>query len=275
MSTETSLPESSPERIPGWRRSLWFRVPVVLVFIWIVCLLACWWPSRSAWSVFGVNGMVETPQGTLQNRLRNSSGFASYVSRYLAMDTEVISAWLIGTGVDDQWLVRLSRFPQLKQVSLDGGQVGPGLHHLAGLSKLEFVHVSGHQMRNKNGWIDHIDSRISARHFLLVPQLETLTLSNFREQITDLDQLKTHPRLHSLFLGEIVSLSDTLKQLEACPNIPKLAIYHTASLDTLTIESLGRLKHLKSLVLTGNEKSDDVDARLKLMLPKTQITWRK
>lgn len=275
MSTETSLPESSPKRRPAWHRSLWFRIPVVLLCIWTICLLACWWPSRSAWSVFGVNGMVEMPQGTLQNRLRNSTGFANYASRYLAMDTEVISAWLIGTGVEDEWLVRLSHFPQLRQISLDGGQVGPGLRHVAGLPGLKQIHVSGHQMRNKNGWIDHIDSKISARHFLLVPQLETVTFSGFREQITDLDQLKTHPHLHSLYLGEIEFLSDALKQLEACPNIQHLSINQSAPLDDATIESLGRLRHVKVLALTGTKKSDDLNARLKVMLPETQISWMR
>lgn len=39
--------------------------------------------------------------------------------------------------------------------------------------------------------------------------------------------------------------------------------------------SFDRLKHVKALALTETKKSDDLNARLKVMLPETQIRWMR
>ncbi|MBS0202546.1 MAG: hypothetical protein JSS49_06560 [Planctomycetes bacterium] len=274
MSTDTPQSTAAPFRRQTWHRSLWIRILGVLFLIWGIGLLACWWPSRSAWAVFGVNGLVETPPGTLQNRLRNGSGWSNYVSRFLAMDTEVTSAWLLGTGVDDQWLAPLSRFRKLERITLDGGQVGPGLQHLANLPNLTEIHVIGKQMRKKNGRIDHIDSTISGRHFLSVPQLKSLMLAGFNGGISDLYQLQSHPNLKTVSLQSISGLGEVLKQLEGCQNIESLSISPTNNQDAFPLESLGRMSHLKFLEIFGYKQDADLDTRLKSLLPTTRIGWR-
>ncbi|HEY4263343.1 MAG TPA: hypothetical protein VGM98_24485 [Schlesneria sp.] len=276
-----------------WWRSLWVRIPLMIALMWVIVGLVCWWPSRSAWAVFGVNGLAETSQSANWQR----SVLPNFARRYLIQDRDVTSVLLFGTAVDDQWLVRLRRFPRLEQAALDGGQIGSGLQHLADLRDLKRISVSGTQRRVIRGWIDHVDSTISGRHFLLVPQLESLLLSGFKETVSDLDQLSQHPQLRVLSLNEISPLHEVLSQIENCRNIKSLSIYQKALLDPEAIASLCRMSHLETLTLYGENrgavrilldpqpdaletltlrrstKGVDVNAQLKQSLPKTSIVW--
>lgn len=281
VSAMNALASSSPveseiliKRRWKWWRSLWVRILAIVALMWIITGLFLWSHCRSAWAVFRVNGLAETSQNSPLQSLRRSSGLGHYVSEFFIQDRDVVTVLLFNTAVNDQWLVRLRRFPRLANAALDGGQIGPGLQNLADLPDLKMISVSGSQMTIIRNWIDHIDSTISGRHFLLIPQLESLALSGFKGTISDLDQLDQHPHLHSLSLNSISQLSQVLKQIENCQNIKSLSIHQQEAFDEDAFQSLCRMPHLQTLTISNRNKMDVVDSQLKQSLKSTTIVWR-
>lgn len=267
-------PEVLAKRPWPWWRSLWVRIPAVVALMWVVTGLFLWSQCRSTWAVFRVNGVAEPAPNSLLHSLRQSSGPASYFSEFFIQDRDVVNVLLFNTAVNDQWLVRLRRFPKLKHASLDGGQIGPGLQNLADLPDLKMIHVVGSQMTIVRNWIDHIDSTISGRHFLLLPQLESLVLSGFKGTISDLDQLAQHPHLQHLSLNQISRINLVLKQIENCQNIKSLSIHQKDDLDEAALQSLCRMPHLEILRINNLKKTDSVDKQLQQSLKSTKILWQ-
>lgn len=278
MNTLTSIGPVEPEilvkRPWKWWRLLWVRCLAAFVLMWVVTWVFLWSYCRSAWAVFRVNGVASPPHDSPLQSFRRVSGLASYVGEFFVQDRDVVSVLLFNTGVDDQWLVRLRRFTKLTNAALDGGQVGPGLQNLADLPELKVISVIGSQMTVTRGWIDRLDSKISGRHFLLIPQIELLGLSGFKGTISDLDQLDRHPHLRALTLGEVAQLSETLRQIEKCQNIKVLSIQQRNELDEESLQSICRMSHLESLNLSGVTKTDEVDSRLRQSLESTNVVWR-
>jgi hypothetical protein len=270
-------PEILNKRRWIWWRSLWVRIPAIVALMWVIMGLFLWSQCRSAWAVFRVNGLAETSHTSPLQSLRRRSG----LGHYFIQDRDVTSVRLLNTAVNDQWLVGLRRFPRLKNATLDGGQIGPGLQNLANLHDLTTIQVLGSQMTVTQGWIDHIDSTISGRHFLLVPQLESLTLSGFKGTISDLDQLNQHPHLRAISLGNISQLGQVLRQLENCQNIKSLSIrqktlsiHQKEAFDEDAVQSLCRMPHLQTLTISNRHKTDAADSQLKHSLKSTTITWQ-
>lgn len=278
MSTPASTGPTGSEilrkRRWNWRRSLWVRILAIVALMWVITGLFLWSHCRSAWAVFRVNGVAETAQNSPLRSMRQASGFASYASEFFTQDRDVTNVLLFNTAVNDQWLVRLRRFPQLATAALDGGQIGPGLQNLADLPELKMMSVAGSQMTITRGWIDHIDSTISGRHFLLVPSLELLGLHGFKNTISDLDQLAQHPHLHTISLSDIAQLDQVLQQLENCRNIKTLSVHPTDELSEQALKSLCQMTHLETLTISKSKKTDAVDVQLKQALPSTNIIWR-
>jgi hypothetical protein len=136
------------------------------------------------------------------------------------------------------------------------------------------IHVVGSQMTVTRNWIDHIDSTISGRHFLLIPQLESLALTSFKGTISDLDQLDQHPHLQHISLNHISRLDQALRQIEKCQNIKSLSIHQKEELDEAALQSICRMRHLEILRINNLKKTDSVDEQLKHSLKSTNIIWQ-
>jgi hypothetical protein len=136
------------------------------------------------------------------------------------------------------------------------------------------IDVIGTQRTVTRGWIDHVDSMISGRHFLQVPQLESLALSGFKGTISDLDQLSLHPQLTAISLGDVSRLSEVLQQIEICRNIKSLSIRQQEKLDEASLASICKMSHLETLTIHRIAKADNVDSQLTQSLPATSIAWR-
>lgn len=271
---ETSETETLVKRHQPWWRLLWVRILIAVALMWFTTGLFFWSQSRSAWAVFRVNGLADPPQQSSLQSFRHGSGLTSYLGEFLIQDRDVTTVLLLGTGVDDQWLVRLRRFPKLRQAAFDCGQIGPGLQNLAGLPDLKLIDVIGTQRTVTRSWIGHVDSTISAKHFLMVPQFETLALSGFKEAISDLDQLSQHPHLSDISLDDISRLGEVLQQIEACHNIKSLSIRSQQKFDEDSLASICKMSHLKTLIVDRVAKTEDVELQLQQSLPTTSIVWR-
>jgi hypothetical protein len=241
--------------------------------MWFVVLVALWWHCRSAWAVFRVGGMVDpAPESPLSSYLQ-APGLVGYFSRYFLQDRDVFVVTLCYTDADDRSLVHLRRFPKLRHAWLDAGQIGPGLQNLQDLPDLTSLTVYGMHRKVGGGMIEPINSIISARHFLLAPRLNYLTLIDFSDRISDLEQLKQHPNLRSLSLSKISYLTDVLHEIESCENIKSLFV-ESSHLDQEGIASICRMSHLKTLILYKTGNSDNLDEQLRKSLPRTDIEWQ-
>ena len=257
-----------------WWRSLWVRIPAIFLLMWVITGIFFWWECRSAWAVFRVNGVAEPAQESPIYSFRQRSGLASYVAEFYIKDRDVTNVLLHYTGVDDRWLVRLRRFPKIERATFDGGQIGQGLQNLSDLRELKAICVIGEHRTVTQGRGDFVNSTISGRHFLLIPQLEILVLSGFKGSISDVDQLRQHPHLQKVVLEDISQLSLVLGQFELCQNIKSLFIRQKAGLDEGSLASICRLSHLETLTICGVTKTDEMDSQLKNSMPTTSIYWR-
>lgn len=270
---EPKIKSTHPRR--RWTRSLWFRVSLAIAMIFVVSWFTFWIPRRSVWAVLRVNGLVDSQNAP---EILKAVRQTPLIGRYLYRDDDVTYVQLFGTGVDDNWIACLRRFTNLENASLDGGQIGPGLKEIADLPHFRSVTVIGRQMTiTRTGmlssWIDHVDSRITGSHFLLLPQLEVLHLLNFKKgTISELSALKQHPKLREISFAEVEDLASVLGQLVECHNIESISLNLTDADDEL-IMVIPRFSHLKKLTIRSKIASQSLQHRLQEALPGTEITW--
>lgn len=260
-----------------WARSIWLQISIAIALIIVLSWLTFWIPRRSVWAVLKVNGLVDSP---ISPAILRAVHQIPLVGPYLYRDDDVSYVHLFGTGVDDNWIACLRRFKNLDTAALDGGQIGPGLKEISDLPHLNQVTVVGQQMTiTRTGflssWIDHVDSKIAGSHFLLLPKLEVLHLHGFKNgTISELSELKRHPKLRQITFSDVENLGSVLGQLVDCHNIDAISLNATEADDEL-LNAITKLSYLKTLGIHLKNKSKSFERHLQEALPGTEIIMER
>ena len=251
MSTEPSLPATTPPPRRSWRRwfrSLWVRVSLVLLLIAAIALFSVWWPRRVVWSVLWAGGEFHSSvdESVLRMQVEQLPAYLEPIKAYiedhrdwLLMDRhmETISMW--GAKVDDRWLSRLRGCSSLQGLYLNARQVGPGLESLARLPSLDWVGVSGSGPSSR---LDEL-SRL--------PQLKSITLYDAEGPVGGLESLLQQPTLVNVSIFDPRKPKDIFRQLSGSNNLTTIELHCGTEPAGNGLLALASSPKLRSLSLFG------------------------
>ena len=128
-------------------------------------------------------------------------------------------------GIDDSDLAKLTQFPKLTAINLEGQAVGDvGLAALTDLSQLK--QVGYHYMRK------HPQSSVTADSAAVIngkPELEILEIKhNFRVKRFAIETITTEmPKVWRLVLDTPITPEQTLQLIRLCPNVTDLQLHRS------------------------------------------------
>lgn len=242
-------PETGPSvevliaRKRPWRKRLWIRVVLVVTLIGTISSLSFWVPRRTMFAVWWVRGgfSCEADRPTAVNVMRflnkhfrwkfsaKNLDNVSFTLGLLRTDAAVTGVDLSKSKVDDQWLIRLKRFPELKYLGLHDRQLGPGLDHLR-----------DHDLRNVG--VTAASTRLSEIHRL--SQIQDLALWSSETDQARLDALSSLPQLSELFISDCADTTGLLRRL---PDLPNVQSFTLQNCEGFSDDDLGFLQMMPGL----------------------------
>ncbi len=189
---------------------------------------------------------------------------------YLAGFPELELLALSGSLITDKGMAYVAACRNLKSLILMYTQVGDeGLRRLAPLDKLERLDLSSYRVTDagvkalrSHPKLDHVSLRSTGvtnaalEHLAAIPSLTRLDLNGSGEPGVNLGRLFDH---------------EGLARLESLPRLRELWL-HNLRLGPSEIAALGRLRHLKSLVIDFSDITIDGLRTLRRSLPTTRVT---
>jgi hypothetical protein len=240
-----------------WLRRLWVRISLVLLLIFTISVVTWWWPRRTMVAVWWVNGTVYCdsdrqrtiqwltwwdPAGTGWGSQHFSSVYR--VLSWTSFDGEITGTQLKDAEVNDEWLIRLRRFPKLRWLGLHDRQLGQSLGHLRESEQLTAIHVTSAS-----------DRRLV--ELQRVPHLEDVFLWNTQADDIGLDALTSLPKLKSLFFGDCQHADELLQRLPELPHLETLVIQDCHGFSDEDLACLQRLPNLKYLDIVKSAPVSD------------------
>lgn len=242
-----SLPEVLIARKIPWRKRLWVQIALLLAVTSILLAGIWYWPRRgmaTVWAAGGevgksvLHGLPNHPLVDQIDRWFFSGQLQDHVwhlEEYFQTDQDIGIVDLELTPVDDLWLRRLNRFPNLDNLTLHDRQLGRGLENLRGHLQLE--HVT-------------IDS-VSDNHLAFLealPQLESILIKNMRTNDVALHGLARLPRLKHLLFAQCRQTRELLSQCPELLELESLVISHCTEFSDDDLQHLKRFPKLTSLM---------------------------
>ena len=155
---------------------------------------------------------------------------------------------LQSSRVDDRWIWRLKRFPNLSEVEFNEYQLGPGLGVLSDLPYLKIADI--------RPW--GLSCRIE--HLALLPQLEEIGLGNLDGPVVGLERLRDCPNLRSIGIGWSsygnFKCHEMIVQLKGFSHLEELIVFFEEPLDD-ALRVLKTMPRLKRFYIKGDPFTED------------------
>lgn len=254
-----------------WLSRLWVRIALVLLVIVCISTGIWWWPRRGVVAVVWAGGSVycpaDRPRAIALMNWAYPSGWTSPAFNRLTYflgsghtDAEITSVHLQNTNVDDRWLARLTRFPNLEGVDLDDSQLGPGLQVLRDHPRLKGLTLNGLSDRHweelrrcpQVDWLMVVQPQavdVGVEHLKFLPQLKEFHLQESLVTTDFLTHLPELPQIESINFFKCPMTDDDLLHLQKLPNLKILDLCKSGPFSDQGLVHLSRLSKLETLCI--------------------------